>query len=44
MNMQLQLLLIWVLNGLALLAVANYVPGIHVDGFGAALIAGWSTP
>jgi putative membrane protein len=39
MNVQLQLLLIWVLNGLALLAVANYVPGIHVDGFGAALIA-----
>jgi putative membrane protein len=39
MNMQLQLLLIWLLNGLALLAVANYVPGIHVDGFGAALIA-----
>jgi len=39
MNMQLQLLLIWVLNALALLAVANYVPGIHVNGFGAALIA-----
>ncbi len=39
MNMQLQLLLIWVLNALALLAVANFVPGIHVDGFGAALIA-----
>jgi putative membrane protein len=39
MNMQLQLLLIWVLNALALLAVANYVPGIHVAGFGAALIA-----
>ncbi|MEO6975315.1 MAG: phage holin family protein [Gallionella sp.] len=37
--MQLQLLLIWLLNGLALLAVANYVSGIHVDGFGAALIA-----
>jgi len=37
--MQLQLLLIWMLNGLALLAVANFVPGIHVDGFGSALIA-----
>lgn len=39
MNMQLQLLLIWMLNALALLAVANFVPGIHVAGFGAALIA-----
>ena len=37
--MQLQLLLIWALNALALLAVANYVPGIHVAGFGSALIA-----
>jgi putative membrane protein len=36
---QFRLLLIWVLNGLALLAVANYVPGIHVDGFGSALVA-----
>jgi putative membrane protein len=36
---QLKLLLIWVLNGLALIAVANFVPGIHVDGFTAALIA-----
>jgi putative membrane protein len=34
-----QLLLIWVLNALALLAVANFIPGIHVEGFGAALIA-----
>lgn len=33
------LLLIWTLNALALLAVANYVPGIHVDGFTSALIA-----
>ena len=33
------LLLIWVLNALALIAVANFVPGIHVDGFEAALIA-----
>lgn len=34
-----KLLLIWALNALALIAVANYVPGIHVDGFTAALIA-----
>jgi len=34
-----RLLLIWILNALALLAVANFVPGIHVDGFTAALIA-----
>lgn len=34
-----RLLLIWVLNALALIAVANYVPGIHVDGFTAALVA-----
>ncbi len=34
-----KLLLIWVLNALALIAVANYVPGIHVDGFMAALVA-----
>ncbi|MFA6014080.1 MAG: phage holin family protein [Gallionellaceae bacterium] len=33
------LLLIWTLNALALIAVANFVPGIHVDGFTAALIA-----
>jgi putative membrane protein len=33
------LLLIWILNALALIAVANFVPGIHVDGFTAALIA-----
>ncbi len=33
------LLLIWILNALALLAVASFVPGIHVDGFAAALIA-----
>lgn len=33
------LLLIWMLNALALIAVANFVPGIHVDGFAAALIA-----
>ncbi len=39
MKLQVNLLLVWMLNGLALLAVANYVPGIHVDGFTAALIA-----
>src|SRR5512142_982164 len=37
--MLLRLLLIWTLNSLALIAVANFVPGIHVDGFTAALIA-----
>lgn len=37
--MQLELLLVWMLNALALIAVANFVPGIHVEGFGAALIA-----
>src|SRR5450759_3424361 len=39
LQLQLELLLIWILNALALLAVANFVPGIHVDGFGSALIA-----
>lgn len=34
-----KLLLIWALNALALIAVASFVPGIHVDGFTAALIA-----
>ena len=34
-----RLLIIWMLNGMALIAVANFVPGIHVDGFVAALIA-----
>ncbi len=33
------LILVWILNALALIAVANFVPGIHVDGFTAALIA-----
>lgn len=33
------LLIIWMLNALALIAVANFVPGIHVDGFLAALVA-----
>ncbi len=39
MKLQFELLLIWMLNALALLAVANFVPGIHVDGFTGALIA-----
>ncbi len=34
-----KLLLIWTLNSLALIAVANFVPGIHVDGFMAAFVA-----
>ncbi len=34
-----KLLVIWVLNAMALIAVANFVPGIHVDGFTAALVA-----
>ena len=38
--MLLRLLLIWTLNSLALLAVANFVPGIRVDGFIAAFILG----
>ena len=29
----------WLLSGVALLIVANVVPGIQVDGFGSALIA-----
>jgi putative membrane protein len=37
--MLLRLLLIWTLNALALVAVANFVPGIHVDGFTEAFIA-----
>lgn len=37
--MLLRLLLIWSLNSLALFAVANLVPGIHVDGFFAAFVA-----
>jgi len=35
----LKLILIWILNALALIAVANFVPGIHVGGFTAALVA-----
>lgn len=38
-RLQLELLSVWMLNALALLAVANFVPGIHVDSFTDALIA-----
>lgn len=34
-----RLLLIWILNALALLTVANFVPGIHLDSFVDALVA-----
>jgi putative membrane protein len=34
-----QLLLIWLFNALALLTVAYMLPGVHVQGFGSALIA-----
>lgn len=34
-----KLILIWLLNAIALLAVAYLVPDIHVAGFGAALVA-----
>jgi putative membrane protein len=34
-----KLLIIWALNALALIAVTNFVPGVHVSGFTAALIA-----
>ncbi len=34
-----ELILIWMLNALALFAVANFAPGIHVYGFTDALIA-----
>jgi len=34
-----KLLFVWLLNALALLAVAYFVPGIHVAGFAAALVA-----
>lgn len=34
-----KLLLVWILNALALIAVASFVPGIRVDGFADALIA-----
>ena|SRR3972149_1149725 len=34
-----RLILIWICNALALLAVAYLLPGVRVDGFGSALIA-----
>jgi putative membrane protein len=34
-----KLLLVWILNALALLTVAYFVPGIHVAGFTVALVA-----
>jgi putative membrane protein len=34
-----RLLLIWILNALALLTVANFVPGIRLDSFADAMIA-----
>lgn len=34
-----KLLIVWLLNALALLAVAYLMPSIHVSGFGGALIA-----
>ncbi len=34
-----RLLLIWILNALALLTVANFVPGIHLDSFSDAMMA-----
>ncbi len=34
-----RLILIWILNALALLAVANFVPGIHLESFADAMIA-----
>lgn len=34
-----RLMLVWLLNALALLAVAHFLPGVHVASFGAAMIA-----
>lgn len=34
-----RLLLVWVFNAMALIAVAYFLPGIRVDSFGAALVA-----
>ncbi len=34
-----KLLIIWMFNAIALIAVASFVPGIHVAGFAAALLA-----
>jgi putative membrane protein len=38
-DIMLRLLLVWILNALALLTVANFMPGIHVDSFADAMIA-----
>ena len=35
-----RLILLWILNAVALLAVAYLLPSIHVASFGAAMIAG----
>ena len=35
----LRILLVWLINALALLTVAYVMPSIHVDSFGAALVA-----
>ena len=40
----LRLLLNWLLSALALLIVAHVVPGFHVSGFGAALLAKVTVP
>ena len=34
-----RILLVWIFNAMALIAVAYLLPGIKVDGFGSALIA-----
>ncbi len=34
-----KILLLWLLNAVALFAVAYFVPGVHVEGFGAAMFA-----
>jgi putative membrane protein len=34
-----RLILTWVLAACALLLVANFLPGVHVEGFGSAMIA-----
>lgn len=36
---EMRLILVWLLNALALLAVAHFLPGVHVASFGAAMIA-----
>jgi putative membrane protein len=39
LRLAMRLILIWLCNALALLAVAYLLPGVHVDGLGSALIA-----